>query len=172
MRSTGTRDMWAAALGGSAGRRAVLCGAGVAALSATLAACGAETPAGPDPTSGRRPEATVELEMVQAAYYGSAATGSGEIEYRGRRHRFRVSGAGLGGIGLARVQAYGEVFNLRDLARFPGAYAEARTGFALGALGGGQLWLENESGVIMRLQARREGLMLSLGADALVIELE
>jgi hypothetical protein len=38
-----------------------------------------------------------------------------------------------------------------------------------GGLGGGQLWLENPNGVIMSLRARRQGLAVSLGADAVVV---
>jgi hypothetical protein len=34
------------------------------------------------------------------------------------------------------------------------------------------MWLQNESGVILRLIAKRKGLMLSLGADAIVISLD
>jgi methionine-rich copper-binding protein CopC len=36
-------------------------------------------------------------------------------------------------------------------------------------MSGGDLWMQNESGVIMNLKARRTGLMLSLGGDAVVI---
>jgi hypothetical protein len=57
---------------------------------------------------------------------------------------------------------------LRD---FPGAYAQARYGFALGTASIGELWLQNNNGVIMHLKAKREGLMLSLGGDAVVIEM-
>ena len=57
---------------------------------------------------------------------------------------------------------------LRD---FPGAYAQARYGFALGTVSTGELWLQNNNGIIMHLKAKREGLMLSLGGDAVVIEI-
>jgi hypothetical protein len=49
--------------------------------------------------------------------------------------------------------------------------AQARAGFALGNRSAGQLWLQNANGVILHLQANRQGLMLSLGADAIVISL-
>jgi hypothetical protein len=48
--------------------------------------------------------------------------------------------------------------------------ARARYGAAFGDKGGGELWLENPHGVMMSLKARREGLAVSLGADAMVIE--
>jgi hypothetical protein len=38
-------------------------------------------------------------------------------------------------------------------------------------MSGGDLWLQNENGVILHLHAKREGLMLSLGGDAIVISM-
>ena len=57
-------------------------------------------------------------------------------------------------------------------AKFPGTYGQARYGFAIGTMSGGDLWLQNESGVIMHLKAKRTGLMLSLGGDAVVISMQ
>ncbi len=56
--------------------------------------------------------------------------------------------------------------------QFAGAYAQGRVGFAIGQTSSGDLWLQNDSGVIMHLVAKREGLMLSLGADAMVISFQ
>jgi len=67
------------------------------------------------------------------------------------------------------MQAYGEVYNLRALSDFPGGYGQARTGIAVGDQGRGNLWLQNDRGVVMKLKARREGLALSMGADAVFI---
>jgi hypothetical protein len=63
------------------------------------------------------------------------------------------------------------VYNLRGLGQFPGTYGQARYGFAIGTASGGDLWLQNEAGVILHLQAKRTGLMLSLGGDAVVISM-
>jgi hypothetical protein len=49
---------------------------------------------------------------------------------------------------------------------------QGRYGFALGSTNAGDLWLKNEKGVILRLVAKRKGLMLSLGADAVVISMK
>ena len=78
----------------------------------------------------------------------------------------------MGGIGLSTVDAKGEVYNLRDLAQFPGTYAQARYGFAIGTSSAGDLWMQNEAGVILHLKAKREGLILSLGGDAVVISMK
>lgn len=135
-----------------------------------LAGCAAGGGGEAAPRAGR-PDGRVEFEAVRAAYLGSAGGGGGTLHFRGRRHRFTVASGGIGGIGAAVVTAAGDVYNLRDLRDFPGAYVQARTGVTLGS-GSGELWLRNPAGVVMHLRARREGLMLNLGADAVVIAME
>jgi hypothetical protein len=41
-----------------------------------------------------------------------------------------------------------------------------------GTASAGEMWLNNPEGVIIHLNAKREGLMLSLGGDAMVITLK
>jgi hypothetical protein len=112
----------------------------------------------------------VSIEQLQVAFIGSGGAGDGMLHFQGRSHRFSVGGLGVGGFGISKMEATGEVYNLRELSQFPGAYGAARYGAAFGDKGGGELWLENPHGVIMSLKARREGLAVSLGADAMVIE--
>lgn len=131
-----------------------------------LAACQSDT----SPVQeGRTPDGTVTMNMVQAAFIGSGSGGRGVLSFRGRSYPFTIGGAGIGGIGGSSIQAEGEVFGLDDIARFPGTYAQGRVGFAIGTTSAGQLWLQNNNGVIMHLHASRTGLILSLGADAILI---
>jgi hypothetical protein len=113
----------------------------------------------------------VRMTQVQAAYIGSGNAGNGVLDYHGDTYPFTVGGLGVGGIGVSKIEAYGEVYGLEHLRDFAGAYAQARYGFALGRASTGELWLQNNSGVIMHLKAKREGLMLSLGGDAVVIQM-
>jgi hypothetical protein len=112
------------------------------------------------------------MSQVQVAYIGSGGGGSGTLYYQGQTYPFNVGGLGIGGIGVSTVEASGEVYKLNTLAQFPGAYAQGRYGFALGNMSRGDLWLQNESGAIMHLHAKRQGLMLSLGGDAVVISMK
>jgi hypothetical protein len=123
-----------------------------------------------EPTlEGKRPVGTVELREVQAAYIGSGTTGNGLLHFRGKTYPFTVSGLGAGGIGLSKIEAAGDVYGLENVDNFPGEYAEGRVGFAVGETSAGEMWLQNNNGVVLHLEARREGLMLSLGADVMVI---
>jgi hypothetical protein len=137
-----------------------------------VAACSSQgVKLGPDAVAGKVPDGMVEMREVQVAYIGSGSGGEGTLHHKGRRHPFTIEGLGVGGIGASSIDAEGEVYNLPDVLMFPGTYGQARYGFALGTASGGDLWMQNEQGVIMHLKAKRTGLMLSLGGDAMVISM-
>jgi hypothetical protein len=150
-------------------RRPVVLALGTAALLG-LAAC-ANTTSSTTSLQGKPLSGYVDMSQVQAAYIGSGSAGNGTLTYRGNTYPFTVGGLGVGGIGVSTIQAKGEVYGLRHLRDFPGAYAQVRYGLALGNISGGDLWLKNAQGVVMHLVAKRRGLMLSLGGDAVVISM-
>jgi hypothetical protein len=134
-----------------------------------VTACSSGGQVGPDAIARKTPDGTVEIQQVQVAYIGSGSRGSGTLNYRGRSYPFSVGGLGIGGIGASTIEATGEVYDLPDVTRFPGIYGQGRYGFAIGRRSAGDLWLQNEAGVIMHLKAQRTGLILSLGGDAVRI---
>jgi hypothetical protein len=140
------------------------------AVAVGLAGCNSAG-VGPQSVAGMQPVGTVDMREVQAAYLGSGSTGSGTLFFNGQSYPFSVGGLGVGGLGLSTVDAQGEVYGLHALDEFPGTYAEARYGFALGTSSEGDLWLQNNNNVILHLKAKREGLMLSLGGSAVAISM-
>lgn len=117
------------------------------------------------------PSASVTIRQVQIAFIGSGTAGGGTLYYRGRAYPFKLGGLGIGGIGVSRLEASGTVYNLRNPQDINGVYAQVRSGWAIGEQGRGRMWLQNPNGVYLKLQARRQGLALSLGADGMVIQL-
>ena len=115
---------------------------------------------------------TVTIEQVQLAWIGSGNLGGGKLEYGGKTYNFTIGGLGIGGFGVSKITATGEVYNLKDIAHFAGAYGQARYGAVAINLSAGELFLENPNGVYLRLKAKREGLALSLGADAIYIDMD
>lgn len=115
---------------------------------------------------------TVYIEQVQIAFIGSGNLGGGTLTYEGRKHEFTIGGLGVGGIGLSKIEATGTVYNLFHVEDFRGAYVQARYGLAVGTLSTGELWLQNTKGVGLALKAERTGLALSLGGDAVYIDLD
>jgi hypothetical protein len=140
------------------------------AASMALCAIGAFS-AGAQNAPPSRPSASVTIHQVQVAFIGSGAIGGGTLYYRGRAYPFKLGGLGIGGIGVSRLDASGAVYNMRNLQDINGVYGQARSGWAIGDQGRGRMWLQNANGVYLKLQARRQGLALSLGADGMVIEL-
>jgi len=137
-----------------------------------LGSCSASVKVGPQAIAGLTPDGTIDMQEVQVAYLASGGGGHGTLFYQGSAYPFTIGGLGVGGIGASTISAAGEVYKLNSLVQFPGAYAQGRYGFALGNRSGGDLWLQNEAGVILHLKAKREGLMLSLGGDAIVISMQ
>ena len=150
-------------------RRALLLLGGAGALAACSSGSGGLPP---EQFEGMTPDGMVDMQQVQAAYIGSGSTGTGTLTFQGRSYPFTVGGLGVGGIGISKIEAAGYVYRLANVVQFPGAYGQARYGFAVGQQSGGDLILQNPSGVIMRLRAKRQGLMLSLGADAMLITMQ
>jgi hypothetical protein len=115
------------------------------------------------------PSASVRIEQVQIAFIGSGAIGGGTLRFGGRSYGITVAGLGIGGIGASRLTATGSVYGLVRRDDFVGAYVQVREGWAVGDQGRGRLWLRNGKGVTMRLDTRRRGLQISLGADGVLI---
>jgi hypothetical protein len=110
------------------------------------------------------------IHQVQIAFIGSGTAGGGTFYFRGRAYPFKLGGLGIGGIGISTVDATGTVYNADDPDDIEGVYTQVRYGWAIGDQGKGQMWLVNPNGVYLKLQARRQGLALALGADGMVIE--
>ncbi len=142
----------------------------VLALLALLAGCSGSG-AGPNTVNGMSPDGTLVMHQVQAAYIGSANGGYGTLYYNGGAYPFDIGGLGIGGLGASTIDATGEVYGLKTLSQFAGSYVQGRYGFALGTTSSGDLWLKNNDGVVLHLDAKRTGLMLTLGGDVIVIHL-
>ena len=112
---------------------------------------------------------TVDIDQTRVSFLVSGHAGGGVLHYRGQNYPFSISGLGVGGIGVTKLTATGDVYNLPAAAQFPGMYSQFRTGVALGDNGGGKLWLKNGEGVVLKLRGTSQGIGLTLGADAVHI---
>jgi hypothetical protein len=106
------------------------------------------------------------------AFIGSGQVGGGTLTYQGKTYEFSIGGLGIGGIGISKINATGEVYGLKRIEDFGGAYGQARYGAVVGGASTGELWLENTKGVVLHLDAKRKGVALSLGVDGIVVDLK
>ncbi|GAB0115967.1 hypothetical protein [Acidisoma sp. 7E03] len=141
-------------------------------ILALLAACSQGGSGTQTAAPAQTPDGSVTMHQVQAAFIGSGNGGTGTLVFQGRSYPFTIGGLGVGGIGASTIDATGEVYNLKSVKDFAGPYVQGRMGYAFGTKSHGDLWLKNNAGVVLHLDAHRTGLMLSLGGDVIVITLQ
>lgn len=112
---------------------------------------------------------TLEIKQTQIAWIGSANLGGGTLHFGHKSYEFTVGGLGIGGFGVSTMTATGTVYNMTSVDQFAGTYVQARYGFAAGSTGNGEMWLQNDAGVVIDLKTKRQGLALSMGGDAVYI---
>ena len=144
----------------------------IAGVVAALATAGIALPAlaqsGDLKQSGK-----VSVSQTQIAFIGSGNLGGGKLTYEGKTYSFTIGGLGIGGFGISTIEASGEVYNLASLSDFEGAYGQARAGIVAGSVStASEFWIQNPNGVYIHLKGKREGVALSVGADAIYIKLD
>lgn len=122
--------------------------------------------------TAKKPSGTVEIDETQFGLIVGGSTGDGKLVYHGKTHPFKIGGISLGAaVGAAKVSAVGEVYDLTDLAKFPGTYTKLDANVALGG-GVGGVQMKNENGVIMRLDSRTQGLQFNLGVSGVKVTMD
>jgi hypothetical protein len=117
---------------------------------------------------GLTPDGTVSLTETFVAGVGG---GSGTLTYNGQTYPFRLVGSVIGPGGADRITASGEVYKLTKVADFAGRYTQGSGKAGLAEGGSGQLWLQNEAGVIMHLYSTSKGVLLSFGKEEIIVRL-
>jgi hypothetical protein len=142
------------------------------ALAALLTIAGCATPPTAAPTArdirGLKPSGAVTMSQV---FLSGAGVGSGTLTFQGRAYPFTLIGSVTGIGALSGLNATGEVYNLRDLSQFSGAWFQGAGPLAVSPSGRGDLWLKNNHGVVMRLSGVQTGLTLTTGRYQLFIDL-
>jgi hypothetical protein len=146
--------------------------AAILAASTLLPLAGCAIPPSGVPTAadirGLRPSGTVTMTQV---FLSASGVGTGSLNFRGRTYPFTLVGSLTGYGAISTMQAAGEVYNLHDLSQFSGPWIQGTGSLAITAKANGEIWLENRSGVIMRLSAAQAGLTFSQGRYELYIQL-
>ena len=134
----------------------------------SMAACSAMRTPDAQSIQGLTPSGSVTLNETFAAGFGG---GSGTLTFNGRIYPFRLVGTVFGPGGAERLTASGEVYKLSEARDFGGRYTQSSGAAGLSKSGAGELWLQNNAGVIMRLYSHAQGALLSLGKEEIVIHL-
>jgi len=113
-----------------------------------------------------KPAGTIKLTETQVGLLLTGDWGHGTLTFNGEDHMFHMGGGKIGGIGVAKMEVSGTVYNLNKLEDFEGTYFKAEAGLTA-ALGKGGSWLKNDKGVSIHMGADSKGLALQVGIGGL-----
>jgi hypothetical protein len=121
----------------------------------------------------KKPDGTVSIDSTQFAAVIGGSTGGGKLTYKGKVYDFKLGGLTVGAnVGVTKIEAAGDVYDLKDVAKFPGTYTQWDASATLGG-GVGALYLKNENGVVMKLVSRNKGLQINVGsANGVKVEMK
>jgi hypothetical protein len=112
----------------------------------------------------------VSIEIMSVGAGLGMTWGQGVLEYRGETYPFTVTGFSIGDVGVAKVLAKGEVYNLKSVDDFTGVFAAAAAGGTLGG-GGGAAAMKNQKGASMVWTSTNQGLSFSLAQAGISVKL-
>ena len=117
----------------------------------------------PPPPSGTLAIATTSVAVGIGVHWGT-----GILTTHGQRYPFSVQGLEVGGVGVSKVQAVGQVYHLRTVDDFAGTYVAVGADAAVGG-GAGLLTMRNQHGVVINLQSTQQGLKLTAGVEGITM---
>ena len=118
-----------------------------------------------------QPVGKITIDDTQVSFIVGGSWGKGVLSYKGVDYEFKIKGLKVGAIGVAKVSAVGNVYNMSTLSKFSGTYVAGQAGVALAGGVGGSV-LENQNKVYIRLRSTQQGAALNFGVDGLTIELK
>jgi len=134
---------------------------GVIAITAAFVVGGVAAAADRD---WQKYDGSVSIDSTNFALVIGGSTGGGQLKFQDKTYDFKITGLSAGvNVGVSKIEANGFVYDLKDIAKFPGTYTAFSAGAAAIA-GAGGIYLKNENGVIMKLASTSKGLQLNVGA--------
>jgi hypothetical protein len=117
------------------------------------------------------PLGEINLTATQVAAGIGWTWGSGTLKFKDKIYAFTVQGLNVSALGISKISAKGDVYNLTSPSDLEGNYVTAGAGLAVikGAAG---LVMRNAKGVVINLISDQTGVQLSLGTDGLAISMK
>jgi hypothetical protein len=98
---------------------------------------------GDKPDMAKAPSGTIHIENWNIQAIATMNLGQGELKFNNRVYKFEIGGVGAGGVGVTKINATGEVHNLKNIADFPGKYFGVKVSGTI-AVGKEALAMEND----------------------------
>jgi hypothetical protein len=117
------------------------------------------------------PIGEVTIEAKQLAAGVGYSWGDGVMKFQGKEYPFTVRGLNIAAVGFSKINAVGDVYNLKTAADLAGKYVAVSAGLSL-ARGASGLSMRNNNGVVINLRAAQQGVQLNLGVDGFEIKMK
>ena len=117
------------------------------------------------------PSGKVWVESRSVAIGIGVSWGDGKLTFQGKDHIFNVNGLSVIDLGVSKVTANGEVFNLKKLSDFNGNFVAGEAGATVGG-GAGAVIMKNQNGVVLKLTSTSQGVQLTLAGSGVDIKLK
>lgn len=121
--------------------------------------------------TSKAPDATIHLTGGNIAAGIGYNWGSGTLTYQGKNYPITVKGLSVGDVGASKVDATGEVYNLKFVDDIEGNFSAMTAGATVG-VGGSATAMRNEHGVTIRLISERQGLQFQFAPTGMEIHLK
>ncbi len=120
----------------------------------------------------KTPSGTISIASTSVGIVGVGINwGEGHIKFKGKEYHFSMSGLSLLDFGISKVSAKGEVYDLKKVSDLSGNYVGLKVGISLGG-GVGGVRMQNQNGVILRLDSTQKGIKLNLGPKGVTLKLK
>ena len=114
---------------------------------------------------------TIKLESTSIAVGIGVKWGKGTLTlHDGTTHKVKINGLSVIDVGVTKIEASGEVFNLVELTDLDGTFLAGEAGIALGP-GRSAAAMKNNKGVVIQLRSTQKGVKLTLAPEGLSIKL-
>ena len=117
------------------------------------------------------PIGEVTIEAKQLAAGVGYSWGDGVMKFQGKEYPFTVQGLNVAAVGFAKINAVGDVYNLKTAADLAGKYVAVSAGLSL-AKGVAGLSMRNDKGVVINLRSAQQGVQLNLGVDGFDLKMK
>ena len=121
----------------------------------------------------KTPSGTLVIDETQVMLLVGGDMGGGTLLFGDKSYSFKTGGIKIGGLGIHKIHMTGDVYDLNDVADFPGVYFVAEAGATLGDSGTAAIWLKNSNGVTLHMKtSEAKGIALSIGVEGLKITMK
>jgi hypothetical protein len=117
------------------------------------------------------PIGEITIEAKQLAAGVGYSWGDGVMKFQGKEYPFTLQGLNVAAVGFAKINAVGDVYNLKTAADLAGKYVAVSAGLSL-ARGVAGLSMRNDKGVVINLRSAQQGVQLNLGVDGFNIKMQ